>query len=234
MEASKYLQLNKVFLLLIGLWNVQRASVFYKIHRTIMISYFCLYLFRQIVQLCLIIGKDNNETMKNAGVSMMSVITMSKALVCMSSGTKHMIKDIKMAEEKITNMTEVKCLEIYKYYTRYNKFILLLFYICGLIATAASIVSPTMEESFNGFSEKRPLPISIWIPFDSQKYYHTAYFIQSIDSNFGCLFTVGTDTFILSLMIFAVCQMKILNYSIKTSKFEDIPQIINDHLFIIR
>lgn len=198
-----------------------------------MISYFCLYLFRQIVQLYLIIGKDSNEAMKNAGVSMMGVITMSKALVCMSAGTKHMIKTIKMAEERITNMGRKKCLEIYKYYTRYNKFILLLFYFCGFITTAASIVSPTMEERFSGSSEKRPLPISIWIPFDSQKHYQAAYFIQSIDSNFGCLFTVGTDTFIISLMIYAVCQMKILNYTIKTSNFENVSQILNDHFVII-
>lgn len=234
MEPPKYLRLNRAFLLFTGLWNLEHASNFYKVYRTVMISYFCMYLFRQFVQLYFIIGKDKNEAIKNAGVSMMGVITLTKALVCMSCGCGDMIRIIKNIEDEIFKTKQRKCLEIYMHYIKYNKFILLLFYFCGLIATIASIVSPTMEERFNGFSEKRPLPISIWLPFDNQKHYNIAYFIQSIDGNFGCLFTVSSDTFLLSLMIFAVCQMKILNYKIKTSSSKQLFQILTQHLFIIR
>lgn len=199
-----------------------------------MISYFCLYIFRQLIQLFYIIGKDNSETIKNAGVSMMGIITMSKAFVCMSSGADRMISVIKEVEEQIIKMTRRKyVLNIYEFYTKYNKFTFVIFYLCGFIATAASIISPFMEDHFNRVSGKRPLPISIWLPFDNQKYYLSAYLIEIIDSNFGCIFTVGTDMFIISLMIFAVCQLKVLNYIIKTCHPEDIPQIIKSHLFVI-
>lgn len=234
MEPSKYLRFNRAFLLLIGLWRLEHSSTFYQIYRRVMVGYFCLYLLRLIIQLNLIIGKDNNGAIQNAGISMMCVISIAKAFVCMSSGSAKMIETIKERELKIFTLQKEKILEIYSSYVKHNRVVLLSFYLCGLSATVASIVAPILKERFIGATAKRPLPISVWIPFNSQKYYSFAYFIQSIDANFGCHFTIGTNTFLLSLMIFAVGQMKILNYTIRNIGPEDLFEIVGDHLFIIR
>lgn len=234
MKPPKYLQLNRAFLLFVGLWKLERKSIIYTIYRTVMISYFWQYFILQIVQLYFIIGKDNNEAFKNAGVSMMCLVTLFKAIVCTSSASEKLIQIIKSVETKITQSDNQKILEIYKYYTRYNKFVLLLFYFSGLTVTIASIISPVLEEWIFGILDKRPLPVSTWFPFDNQKYYYTAFLIQSIDSNFGCHFTVAADTFLLSLIIFAVCQLRILNYKIRKCSLQELPDIFEEHLFIIR
>lgn len=234
MEPSEYLRLNRVFLLLAGLWKLERKSVLYKIYRTIMVGYFCLYLFRLIVQLCLVVGENENEAIRNAGVSIMCVTSISKSMVCMSSRCAEMIQTIKKREMQILQSGDEAAIKIYTRFTSYNRTILLRFFFCGIIATVACVVAPKLKDSFVEASEIRPLPISVWIPFDPQKHYNAAYLVQSIDGNFGCIFTVATDTFLLSLMIFAVAQLKILNHNISVFNSEEVSAIINDHLCIIK
>lgn len=234
MTPPKYLELHRAFLLKIGVWNLERKSVLYKIYRIIMVGYFCLYLLRQIVQLYFIIGVDNDEAIKNAGLSMMCLITICKVSVCINSGSNEIIKFIKFAESKFAATRKKKILEIYTYYTRYNKLVLISFYLYALMVTTASFISPMMEEQLIGGLEKRPLPTSVWFPFDSQKFYHFAYLIQFFDVNFGCHFVVGTDMFLVSTIIFAICQIKVLHHRIRTSRCDDLPYILEDHRLIIR
>ncbi|CAG9854866.1 unnamed protein product [Phyllotreta striolata] len=55
------------------------------------------------------------------------------------------------------------------------------------------------------------LPLSIWLPFDDQEYYYTAYFIQCFCGLIPTFFTLFSDALTIGLIIYAIGQFKILN-----------------------
>lgn len=235
MNSPKYMRLHRAYLLFIGLWNLERKSVFYRIYRSVMVGYFCSYLFRQLVQLVIIRGKSYNETMKNVGLLITCVMIVLKALVCMNSGADRMIRLMKEQEEKVLQSQDARIINIYNYYVKYNRYILAAYYIVVVSAATFAVCPRILEEHFAGDLGEKELPISEWMIFDTKKYYFTACFIQCIDSAFGSHFLVGSDVFLISFIIFGICQLKILNYSVKNVKSqEDLVKIHKDHLFVIR
>lgn len=200
-----------------------------------MVGYFCIFAFRQMVQLIFISGKNSNEEMKNVGLLMMCLMAVLKAFVCMSCSAKKMIETIKKREEELMASHNVGIIKIYKEHVKYKRSMLLSYYIVVVITTISGLGSPVLEKHFMGNSSEKQLPISDWIPFNTQKHYRVAYFMQCIDGYFGCHFMFGTDVLLLSFMIFGICQLKILNFSVTTfESLADLAKIHKDHLFVIR
>lgn len=199
------------------------------------IGYLCTYAFRQIVQLTFHSGQNNDEMMKNIGLLMTCGMLVLKALVCMSSAAGKMIEAIRAREEEMLASQNEGIIKIYKYYVKYSRFVLLSFCFVAIITNISALCGPILEEHYMGNLEKKGLPLTVWMPFNSQKYYHAAYFIQCVDSTFGCYFMTGTDMFFMSLMIFGLCQLRILNFSMTNLEAsENLAKIHNDHLFVIR
>lgn len=66
----------------------------------------------------------------------------------------------------------------------------------------------------------KPLPFSSWFPFNKYKYYKTSYVLHIFFGLYGCFYTVCTDIFFYSLIIYDIGQMKILQYMLEN--FRDI------------
>lgn len=226
MESPKYLQLDRKCLLILGVWNLERKSILYRTYRSVIVGYFCIFLIREIVQLISICGKKNNEIIQNIGALIMTVMAILKGFVCMSSSTDKMIQTIKKREEKMLETQNAEIIKIYKFYIKYKREVLLSYYLVVLMACIFGIYPPIIQGQ---------LPLSVWVPFDTQKHFYAACFIQAIDGCFGCHFMVGTDVLLLSFMIFGICQLKVLNLSAENlDSSEDLTEIHRDHLFVIR
>lgn len=235
MEAPKYMQLHRAYLLVIGIWNLERKSISYRIYRCVMVGYFCMYAFRQVLQLIFSRNEKNNEMMKNVGLLITCAMIAIKALVCMSSAAGKIIEDIGDREAEMLTSQNEGIIKIYKYYVKYNRYVLVSFCLVALITNISALCGPILEEHFMENLEKRPLPLPVWMFFDSQKHYHVAYFIQCIDATCGCYFMAGTDMFFMSLMIFGICQLRTLNFSMRNLKSSaNLSKIHRDHLFVIR
>lgn len=199
-----------------------------------MVGYFCVLVFRLVTRLGIVITKDKDEAMQNAGVSILCVITLAKAFVCMSSDALKLIDTVKELEIKFSTTPQREIVEIYDSHRKLNRIVAVAFFVSCLSVIVALDISPVGKQYFIGYSDIRPLPISVYLPFDTQKFYKIAYSIHILDGIYGCLYTSGINTFFVSLMIFAVCQIKILNYSIRNLSPEHLYEIIREHLFIIK
>lgn len=229
------MKLLRAYLLVIGLWNLERKSMFYRIYRCVMVGYFCLYTFRQMMHLICGLNQNNNEIMKNLGLLITCATVAFKALVCMSSDAGKIIEAIKEREEKMLASQNEGIINIYKYYVKYTTCVHLSFCFVVLMTNISALCAPILEVRFVGSLGKRRLPLTVWMPFNSQKYYYAAFILQCIDSTCGASFIAGTNIFFMSLMIFGICQMKILNFSMRNlESAEDLAKIHNDHLYIIR
>ncbi|KAJ8976066.1 hypothetical protein NQ317_002541 [Molorchus minor] len=58
----------------------------------------------------------------------------------------------------------------------------------------------------------KPLPLSSWFPFDEQENYLVCYIWQIIDVFFGAAYFTFSDIFNLSIIIFALGQIRLLKY----------------------
>lgn len=235
MEPLKYMQLHRAYLLLIGIWNLERKSVFYGVYRTVMVGYFFMFASRQIVKLISILGTNNNEMMQNVGLLMMCLMAILKLCVCMSRRAAKMIETIKKREQSVLASQNTGIIKIYKYFVKYNRCLLLSYYFIVAVAAMSAFCPPILEEYFVSNLNEKKLPLSVWLPFDVQKHYYAVYLMQCIDGTIGSHFMVGTDALLISFIIFGICQLKILNHSMSNlESLEDLIRIHRDHLFVIR
>ncbi|CAG9764086.1 unnamed protein product [Ceutorhynchus assimilis] len=94
-------------------------------------------------------------------------------------------------------------------------YILGLFGVIFQYVTNPLIHGPSQQVLGNKTIIVKPLPLSLWSPFDDQKYYIIAYLRHMIDGTIAISFLGYTDILIFTLIAYPVGQLKILNYLLK-------------------
>lgn len=232
MESSKYLEFNVHFLKSIGMWRQRGDSgTSYSIlWGKILLVYFYIYVIRQLIQLTLIIGKDAVETTKNFTIIIVCFISAFKVSVCTNERSTALVNSISKIEKQILTDINEEHEKMYHYYRKYNHVVNIVFVVLAYSTTFLMFLRPVAEKTDyyeTNFTEypKKPLPFSVWYPFNKYKYYSIVYAEQVFDGFVACHYTACADTLFFSLIIFAIAQLKIL-----CSTIENFPQNVNSLL----
>lgn len=209
------------------MWRMKRDSVtyynlFHDVWGKIVLFYFYTYVTRQLIQLTLIIGKDAEETTKNISIIIVCFISAFKVSICTSEKCTTLINYIHKREKQIMAGINEENKRIYHYYTTYKDFVNIVFIVLAFSTTFLMCMRPVAETTnyyrtnLTIMYPERPLPFSVWYPFNKYKYYSIVYVEQVFDGFLACHYTACADTLFFSLIIFAIAQLRILRVTIKS------------------
>lgn len=229
-DKKALLQVIAKSLTLLGVWPLKfnNQSMFWaKIYRGygfVSGGYFTLFTASQLIQFFLIVNKDFQEILDNTSVLLLYSVVIGKLLVCKGRHAADMIAHVEATENQIFTGNDEKIKEIYIRHVKKNHFLNIVCIFFASLTIIPFFIFPVIEihkhpEDYkpNNITEypAKPLPFSSWFPFNKYKYYKIAYILHIIAGTYGCYYTACMDLFFISLMIFAIGQIKILQHALK-------------------
>lgn len=176
----------------------------------------------------LVLGKGLEELSGLMAINFLYTLGLIKIWVVGTLTVKRLIKKIQITEKNIKDEETKKIFmkHVAKTYLS-NRLMIVLGSACCFMFISA----PSFEELANPLPSyiqmidnntviylPRPLPLVSWFPFDRYKYYYISFSWHAIAASFSTAYIVGCNNmfFALSLMIFAIGQIKILQQYILT------------------
>lgn len=232
-----HLKINIISLLVAGIWPLQLKGPLkflnkvHNIYSYFILTYFVLFEVTQYYQVSKIYDKDVYELSINLSQTLTYSLAIAKLTVCKSKSIVNLMHQIEINEKKILNGKNAQIKQIYLKNVNLNYFVNKLVLIIAYITVTTFYLNPVVKELLhppkNVYSyvdnstivyTPRPLPFSSWFPFNKYKFYPVAYGIHIFTGIIGVTFIGSTDILFYGLMIYAVGQIKILQYCLENFK----------------
>lgn len=231
MHKHKHMRNVRYLSLLLGLWPVDDFKTNWRIRRYIRVFYrkfvkTFFYIFVLSAAINIYFFRNNAQKLLDLLTVMFALYTSIIKIHICKNQSANLVNCIYETEKKLylsPNKHEYEA--IYNTHIKIHYFMNKLTIFLVIMVYIAYLSFPIMEEKFSGINEMdRIMPIDVWLPFDKNKHYRFAYFVQFIG-----MFTVVTyvgcpDMFIVGMLIFALGQIKILQKKLTdfTKKTQDI------------
>lgn len=184
-----------------------------------MFLYFGVFVITEYIDIGQRINENFFDLVNNLSVSLLYTVTFYKTFIIRSTAMSKIVEQIRTIEKTILHGDDESVKHIYRYHVKWNDklskaFIIIVFFTLAPFFINPLIVLFTSEEVRNGTVDK-PLPFSSYLPFDKNYYYGTSFTLHFFAGVMGGFLTGTTDIFYWALMIFAIGQIKILQYKFK-------------------
>ncbi|XP_066141306.1 odorant receptor 67c-like [Euwallacea fornicatus] len=157
----------------------------------------------------------------NLCTSLLYIITIVRsAAILFGSSFKNVIQSIIDAEARMDPIDDevIKDLEI-NGVKRSNKILrnyaLLILFVYFLYQVRPFMIGSREVTRGNMTIVDRPLPLSLWLPFDQQEYYWVAFIFHSTYLTLGATAVMSTDVLMINLITYPSRQLKKLDHSLK-------------------
>lgn len=224
MENDLHLKICLRALATVGQWPLKFKT--YKILNhlhflyTILVSiYFIFFVITEYIEIANRMNENFLDILNNLSVSLLYTVTIYKVYIIRGSAMSKIVEQIRTIEKIILEGDDEEIKQIYLSHVSWNSKLSVRFIMITGITLLPFFVNPvivlmTMPDGLNDTMDK-PLPFSSWFPFDRNYYYGWSYGMQVFAGMVGGYLTCDTDIFYWSLMIFAIGQMKILQYKFR-------------------
>nr|UTQ11396.1 odorant receptor 2 [Holotrichia oblita] len=205
-------------------------NILYGIYSFIVTSYFITFIIFEYAELITVFKEDLYEDVAILSVSLLYTTTVWKVIVCNSKNFRKLIEQIREMETKILSNNNKDLKHIYDYYVKWNLKVNKYFIWVTIITVIPFYVSPileqtSMESTYANQTKNnvtimyliKPLPADSWLPFNKYIYYYQAYVYYVIALVIGAGTTLSTDLVFVSMMVFGIGQIKIVQYIFKNT-----------------
>lgn len=229
---SYHLKINITFLFVVGGMVIQTDS---KIKNTLHLVYsyiirlhFLIFIVAEYIELMYALKEDFYEVVAILGVAFLYSSSVFKLLSCNTKLVKKLIQQLKDSETEILYYYNNDLKNIYNYHRKWSYLINIGFICTTIITVLPFCISPVLTEMslepvyFNETKNNktvqqrtRSLPLISWFPFDKYAYYYYCYTYDILVLFAGAGLTAACELLFVSLMIYVIGQIKILQYIFK-------------------
>nr|WJJ63312.1 odorant receptor 12 [Pachyrhinus yasumatsui] len=199
----------------------QRLQLYYVIYSKIMFFLYILHMVIHFITLYKMAISQDFRLDEISGVlctTLLYIITFIRQLIIKyHSSLKNMINEIIGAEKIVYSLDNQEVINIYNLCMKNINRKCMLYPASIYVTTAAFMFKPLILPGYekqigNQTVFIKTLPLNLWFPFDKQAYYEVAYVWQIFTSLLGAAFVTSADILMVSLIFYAILQMKIMHY----------------------
>ncbi|XP_060535517.1 uncharacterized protein LOC132707625 isoform X2 [Cylas formicarius] len=180
---------------------------------------FGTHLLSYVINFYLLYSQNFDDTIENLSRMIYVLLIMVKVILCQSSGLLELIEIASSEEVNLHLAGDISMLVIYEYHRK--QFYKILSTIVSYTATLFFKLSIEgiqqsfkLHKSVNGTVEKS-LPLSMWFPFDENRYHALALTYQIVELFWTALFTTTVYAVSNSLAIFLRAKLKIFQHQLR-------------------
>nr|QUP79569.1 odorant receptor 9 [Monochamus saltuarius] len=222
---NKHLKITMYLSAMIGVWpfifeNNPTLRKIYNVYSKCMFCYYLMYFIASIIKFFIIITDEIlvvPEMIANLTVTLLTAVTAWRIKAIGTDRVKNMIQKMFKMEKKMLNSGNDSIIEEYNWHVTQNEICIKIFLVTIYVADIMYFIHPLYVEDVARYYPKRnetvifkALPLPTWLPFDQQKYYVLTYILQSISIFMATTFVSCSEIVAFSLIIFGLCQIKIL------------------------
>ncbi|XP_050305612.1 odorant receptor 49b-like [Anthonomus grandis grandis] len=227
---SEHIKISMIFSSFLGLFPWEFMFVknpllqkTYAAYSKLIFSYTLFLIGTAYIELFFIFQRGNvrmEELSHNLTVTLIETITVIRQLIMkFSPGFKHILRHIINSEEKVMKSKDQKLIKIYLDCATDTRNKTLLYMAILLAISVLYAIRPILRGSYiqkvgNDTVLLKTLPLSIWMPFDTQTYYARAYLWQMFFCLVGGSFVAYTDIFMFNLISYPSGQLKMLHHQL--------------------
>ncbi|XP_049819678.1 odorant receptor Or2 isoform X2 [Aethina tumida] len=226
-KEINFLKLLKMFMMLSGIWRLPlKSKLFQSLYNNYSVcfqSYYYVFVVCMFIGVSIVWNYSVDVVLESLGILILSITVSFKIGVCQTETIKRLLRYILKKEDELKNSTDEESKRIYIEHQG------MIFFITRVITVHTAIVGichfltkylTYLELEKNQYPNvtmyrRKPLPYTMWLPFNSDEHYFGAFFLQSIAGFMGCTYTAVTVIFYLTGMIFICSQLSILQHKIK-------------------
>ncbi|XP_060524863.1 odorant receptor 67c-like isoform X3 [Cylas formicarius] len=209
-----------------GTWRLDIPNVpksfykFYKIYSTAIHLYYSSTPVALLLELYSLFKYDKVAGFENISMFIYMVILIVKIRICQSRRVIELLRTSLKEETDIHSQSDKNILKIYKshvsYCTKITTFLTVLVVWSAIYLSGSGIINSwTFPEFVSNETVSKPLPLSLWYPFDKNKHHNFVLSHQITQIMLTSLFSGSVHTFSNSVMIYLRARLVILQHQFK-------------------
>lgn len=213
----------------IGLWPLissenKMLKQLYETVSKLYYVYFNIFCVTEVIQLVVLLTADEvnyAEVTNNVGIFLVYLTSSVRCKVIKGKAIRKVIAEISDFEQKLRKEMDSGIMKIYKENVKRNSRFCILFSTNAILISIIYTIWPFLMEKQtvevnNVTVEVKYLPISAWLPFDTQKHYVSAYILLLFNANFmSTMFFISTEVIAFGLMAYPIGQIRILKHILR-------------------
>ncbi|XP_060535514.1 odorant receptor 30a-like [Cylas formicarius] len=228
MKGRRLFEMTKKLMIISGMW---RSKLMEGSHltKTLYLAYsilvqflYATHLLSYIINFYLLYSENFDDTIENISKMLYVMLILVKVILCQSRGLMELVEIAGSEEVSLENSGDVSMRMIYGYHRKqfykimYTivSYTVTLFFKLSILGIQNSYRSNKLYKHVNETVGK-PLPLSMWFPFDENRYHYLALTYQVVQLFWTALFTVTVYAVSNSLAIFLRAKLKIFQHQLR-------------------
>uniref|UniRef100_M3VK61 Odorant receptor n=1 Tax=Ips typographus TaxID=55986 RepID=M3VK61_IPSTY len=227
---SEYLKVPAIYCSTIGIfpWKFmfqdnKNLQTIYRCYSIVMLAWCIGFVVTDYIQLVILLTSktlDMQEISFNTCITLLfTCIGLRAVIVYFSPNSANLIQSI-IDSEKVTYLDDAECMKLEKKHLRSVRLISHCYFIFIIFSTTSRCVysfpkEPDIIQNGNETEIVKEHMLSIWFPFNQEKYYLTVYNIELLDSFLGTFFVAYVDIYTFNMISYPKGQLKKLQHIMK-------------------
>ncbi|XP_060524372.1 uncharacterized protein LOC132700823 isoform X2 [Cylas formicarius] len=222
--GEQYFSYIRRLMTVFGIWVIkeelsQSKKKLYAVYR-ITIQMVCVSsMISYILDVPALLKSNQTEAFSNIGVIIFFATVIIKMIMCQSQPIVKLLRIAVQQDFQAVKDINVEVEAIYKTETKVNNFLITIVMGSMTIVSVGFLVFGDFNcyryvKQYSNATDK-PMLLNYWYPFDTNKYYALVLIDQNIRQILSALCTATVNAFVISIIIFARLQLKLLQYSFK-------------------